>query len=447
MKDNVQYSENSHVSGWEDKMIVRSKMRESSQAGSVLIFIIVAMTIVAIMGAAIMSLTSSSTFSGLFINNRHNAYYLAQAGRNYATMTILNAYNSADVAVITALNGQTFTLPDGNKFYLTTKKESAGITTVESTGIANPGTATETKQKIVFTVRDPTVISGAASTGIFKLSGGAVIDGYSSVGGHVYNEAEDKTKNLAVIRTNTCTTGGVSLTASSVVYGKAYCGATCAAADPCDALGGIFVCYSGSTIKLGTALSETNYPTPVLSIPAGGELKTIIGSEDSLQNKVTNIGVAGTVTKYRARNDSGGTELHVNNSIINIYGDVTLIVDYQLYMTNGAKIVLHDNATLVLWINELLSASGSSTLNIRADGVTPGEPPNLLIKGIEVTTLTFNNTGRIYCSIYAPGADLNVDGTSEVFGSFYARNISLNNGAKLHCDMALSEGADQYGGY
>ena len=442
MKDNVQYSENSHVSGWEDKMIVQSKMRENSQAGSVLIFIIVAMTIVAIMGTAIMSLTSSSTFSGLFINNRHKAYYLAQAGRNYATMTILNAYNSADIAVITALNGQIFTLPDGNKFYLTTKKESAGITTVESTGIANPGTATETKQKIVFTVRDPTVINGAASVGTFTLNSDSIIDGYDSTV-RPYNATLDRPLNLAVIQTNSIANNAVTLN-RGIIYGKAYCGEGCTMPDFCDGTG-VFICWSGSTINSGTFAAEKNNPAPVLALPTGGELKTIIGSASSIQHQTTDIGVAGTVTKYRARNDSGGTALSVNNSTINIYGDVTLIVDSSLTFINASKIVIQPNSTLVLWINTLLNAGGTSKLNVDVLG-NPGAPPNMLIKGISMTELNFVQDSRTYCSIYAPGSYVRIDNTSELWGSIYAGSISLNGG-KLHCDMALSESKATYGGY
>jgi len=419
-------------------------MRESSQAGSVLIFIIVAMTIVAIMGTAIMSLTSSSTFSGLFINNRHKAYYLAQAGRNYATMTILNAYNSADIAVITALNGQIFTLPDGNKFYLTTKKESAGITTVESTGIANPGTALETKQKIVFTVRDPTVINGAASVGTFTLNSDSFIDGYdSSDGADALYHIDDRAKNLAIVQTNSLAAGTVTLN-RGIIYGKAYCGMGCVA-DPCDSAGGIFVCYSGSVINLGTFAAEKNNPTPVLELPIGGTNILIAGSESSTPFPPIDIGSDGTVTKLRARNGSGGLDLTVNNSTINIYGDVTLIVDGSLTFINASNIVIQPNSTLVLWINTKLEAGGISKLNVDALG-NAGAPPNLLIKGIEMTRLNFVKDSRTYCSIYAPGAEVNVDNTSEVFGSFYAKDINMNGG-KLHCDMAFSETKGTFGGY
>src|SRR5665647_457530 len=228
MKNTVQYNGNSHIPGGKDKMIAQWKRRKNRQAGAAIIVIIVAMTIVAIMGTAMLSLFTSSTISELFINNRHKAFYLAQAGRNYATLTILNAYNSADISIITGLNGQTFTL-DGNQFYLSTNKQSAGITVVESTGIVNPGTALETKQKIAFTVRAPTVITGAASVGAFTLNSQSFIDGYDSTGGHVYDQAVDRPKNLGIVQTNSLSHGAFTLNKSDVIYGAAYCGVGCVA--------------------------------------------------------------------------------------------------------------------------------------------------------------------------------------------------------------------------
>ena len=159
--------------------MVKSKMRKNRQAGSVLIFIIVAMTIVAIMGAAIKSLTSSSTFSGLFINNKNKAYYLAQAGKNYATMTILNAYNSADVEVIITLNGQIFTLPDGNQFYLTTKKRMPELPLLNPQELPIRVRSWKRSKNRIYSQR-PTVINGAASVGTFTLNSDSFIDGYDS---------------------------------------------------------------------------------------------------------------------------------------------------------------------------------------------------------------------------------------------------------------------------
>jgi len=103
-------------------------MREKREAGAAIVVIIVAMTIVAILGAGMLGLFSSSIFSELFINNREKAFYLAQSGRNYASMIINNLPAGDRKAIDKALNGDlddgtrgngtTYTLSDDNKFHL-----------------------------------------------------------------------------------------------------------------------------------------------------------------------------------------------------------------------------------------------------------------------------------------------------------------------------------------
>jgi hypothetical protein len=414
-------------------MIAQWKSWKNRQAGAAIVVIIAAMTIVAIMGAAMQSLFSSSTFSELFINNRNKAYYLAQAGRNYAALTILNAYSAGDMAAITDLNGQTFTL-DGNQFYLSTNIQSAGITVVESTGIANPDTALETKQKMAFTVRDPTLVEGAASVGNVTLNSGSFIDGYDSTGGHIYNAAVDQPQNLAIIQTNSMAAGAVTLNHSSVIWGKAYCGVGCPMPDFCDGTG-VFVCNSGSTIKSGTAAATKNYdPTP-LTLPSlvGVPVQTINLNDT---DPPTNINAG----KYEARDPSNSTNILMNGSIINISGLVTLIVNGTLTMIRGSTININPGGILILWIKTSLSVGGDSRINYQ------GQPPNVLIKGIALTTLDFVNQSKTYCSIYAPGSIVSLNNTTEMFGSIYAGTINLNGGT-FHCDMALAQSAGTYVGY
>jgi len=88
------------------------------QTGAALVIIIVSMTLVAILGAAMLYLTASSNFSEVFINNREKAYYLAQAGKTYATMIISQQNNAGHPELIDGLlRNKTFTVSEG-EFYL-----------------------------------------------------------------------------------------------------------------------------------------------------------------------------------------------------------------------------------------------------------------------------------------------------------------------------------------
>ncbi len=396
-------------------------MHTSDTKGQVILFMIVTMTIAAILGAGMVYLFSSSTSSGLLIHNRHKAYYLAEAGRQYATMIIDKANFDADLQTIMNLDKQTFTVDDGQQFYLTTKIVKAGVTLVESTGIANSNTFWETKQKIAFTVKDKTLIEGVAAIGNISLNSGSFIDGYdSSVAPYVFNPNGLK----AIVQTNSISAGAIELNGTNkdpcIIYGTALCGVGCDTDVAIET-------NRFALIKGERKPATKNYAAPVLTIPTGGTNITLLGA--SGQN--TDIT---TTDKYRARSVTGSTDVVLNDATLTIKAGqiVTLIIDGSLTLYNSSQIILESNAILILWVKTKLEVGGTSKVNYQQS------PTNVLIKGIAMTELAFVNNSRTYCAIYAPGSNLKIDRTSEIFGSVFAGNIGLYGG-NLHLDMAFSQ--------
>jgi len=84
----------------------------SDQKGSILIGLIITMVVFGILGAAMVSLFSSSTMSQIGGNHSQRAYYLAESGFNYAASEFLNAGSeAAKDNTLEALNTQkTFAL-------------------------------------------------------------------------------------------------------------------------------------------------------------------------------------------------------------------------------------------------------------------------------------------------------------------------------------------------
>jgi hypothetical protein len=113
---------------------------------------------------------------------------MAQAGRNYATMRIIDATlegkddnNDGVPDDIPALDGQTFNLLDNNKFHLRIDTSNYDERTfVECTGIVNEGTALEAKQKIAFTIESIKFSQDVFSVTEIYLNSGAIIDSYNS---------------------------------------------------------------------------------------------------------------------------------------------------------------------------------------------------------------------------------------------------------------------------
>jgi hypothetical protein len=107
-------------------------MYNLNQKGSILIILIITITMLSVLSAGILSMTITSTFSELNVNNSNRAKYLAEAGIRYAKLN-----NLPDPT------NETYILSDGNKFHVLI----AG-TTLESTGIVNEDTSLEARWKI-----------------------------------------------------------------------------------------------------------------------------------------------------------------------------------------------------------------------------------------------------------------------------------------------------------
>ncbi|MFH1080774.1 MAG: hypothetical protein V1766_11060 [Pseudomonadota bacterium] len=109
-------------------------MKQFNKKGNVLLFVVVAMTIISVLGTGIYFLTTTSTFSGLEANAQNRAYQLAVAGRDYAL-----ARNEPNM-------DRYFTMANGDKFHLVISGD-----TITSTGIVKEGTPYEAKRTITLT--------------------------------------------------------------------------------------------------------------------------------------------------------------------------------------------------------------------------------------------------------------------------------------------------------
>lgn len=116
------------------------------ERGSALVSLIIAMTIIASLGAAMLSSSSSAVFTQIGSIDSSRAYYLAEGGRLYAMNFIQDDIdtdtNSPTSTAI--LNNKTFTLGGGAGQFKTTLSvntdSSPHLFTLGVTGIPNSGT-------------------------------------------------------------------------------------------------------------------------------------------------------------------------------------------------------------------------------------------------------------------------------------------------------------------
>ncbi len=111
---------------------------KQDQQGSILIYLVVVIVVASALGAGIVSMTTTSTFTGLSYNPSDQARFLAQAGIDYIK-TKPQGFEGFDETVFSLENGE---------FELTVSK-TGGAYEITSIGRVHPGTSREASFKII----------------------------------------------------------------------------------------------------------------------------------------------------------------------------------------------------------------------------------------------------------------------------------------------------------
>ena len=115
------------------------KTPRNRRKGAVLVIVTISMVAAAAAGVAILSVSTSARFERIGMSSSSRAYYLAESGAEFV--------RSRDPQVRTNLVG-TNTLANGDQFAIRVWTNAQGWVVVQSTGIANPGTALEAQRQV-----------------------------------------------------------------------------------------------------------------------------------------------------------------------------------------------------------------------------------------------------------------------------------------------------------
>lgn len=152
------------------------------------------------------------------------------------------------------------------------------------------------------------------------------------------------------------------------------------------------------------------------------------------------LGTAGTATKWRM----AGLSLSGNQSLT-ILGDVTLV------FTTGAgseALSVTGNAIINVPVDSSLTIYTEGDVKIAGKGIGNAniQPISCRLWGTNqtVTGQTFQvaGNGTLSAVVYAPNADVTINGRGDIMGSVVARSITLDGNAVFHFDESLS----RYGG-
>ena len=207
--------------------------------------------------------------------------------------------------------------------------------------------------------------------------------------------------------------------------------ATGGAAPEVGANGSVLGADSPPDVQIDPARVSTDFSAdlPVLGAPLDGTPIVSVGAT---------LGTVGQATKWRCNSISLS-----GNETLNILGDVTLIltatVGSALDVTGNASIIIPEGSSLTLYAEADLKIAGKGLANANS------RPASCRLIGTSATSQSVHvaGNGALKAALYAPNADVQVNGNGDVMGAVVGRSVTFTGNAAFHYDESLAyEGED-----
>ncbi|MHC4395172.1 MAG: DUF7305 domain-containing protein [Planctomycetota bacterium] len=377
------------------------KFLQSKKTGSAIPLVLIAIVLLSVMGAGLISLGYQSRAYAIRTTSDIAARNAADAGLTKAIFQMneklkAKPWNGSTLPMVT---NESLTNCDGTLSYTVALND--GVYCVESIG-----TSGQRQKEINATLR----LSGPFEYAIFvdsyiNLENGAVIDWYN-------NEAGDE--NLR-IGTNSIEAGAISLKTGATVNGDIIVGEN---GNP-----DIVVDDLGATIT-GDIYASDSYELDLITLP---QYLQDLPSQGTISNSATIT----TSTKYDGINLASG-------GVITVDGEITLYITGDIILDNSASLDIADvnmnpDASLVLYLGGNLEGKYGSSINNRQ-----GDAKKFKIYGLDnCQNMRFKNSSSFYGVIYAPNAAVIFDNGADAFGSIVAKSFEQKNSAKFTYDESL----------
>ncbi|MHC4395173.1 MAG: DUF7305 domain-containing protein [Planctomycetota bacterium] len=381
-----------------------SNLLYSTRLGSAIPLVLIAVIILSVMGAGLISLGFQSRAYAIRTTSEIAARSAADAG------LIKAIYEMNQKLEVKPWSGST--LPATTDEQLLNCDSTFSYTIALNDGayyIESVGTSGQTQKTVTAALQ----LNGPFEYAIFTENGidlknSAVVDWFN-------NDADDESLQIG---TNSTEPDSIDLKNGVTINGDVVVGP-----------GGqpdIVIRDAGATITgdIYTA-SETYVLTPV-TVP---EYLQDMPSQGTISNNATITNSA----KY--------DEINLSNSrIITIDGDVALYIIGDVTLKNSAELrivdeVTNPDASLTLYLGGDVEVKNSGNINnITADS------RKLKMYGLNsCQSMALKNGSDFYGAIYAPNADVQMMNSADVFGAVVAKSFEQNNSATLNYDAALRD--------
>jgi hypothetical protein len=386
-----------------------------ARRGSALVMIMVLMIALAGLSAAMITLTNTSHVENRVSKQEIAAQAVAEAGIHLAYRSLAAGGNGA----IGSPNNQANY--DGANYYVTQTNGANSTVTLTSTAETRGGEST-----VALCLR-------LATTPLFRwaafgddgvhMDSNAFTDSYNSLNGTYAAQATNGSGSSlhAATEGDIGSNASILMEQNSKVFGDASPGAS-----------------NTATVMGNAQLSGTSTPATAPVEMAPIVLPAVAASGPLIVAKGASVTIGPGTVHY--------TSLVANTgSTINVVGPMTLICDSFQLRSNTKLLVNGTLGDVELYVvNDFLLNSNSM---MRSTTYAPQHlqisllSDNVIDPDIDVDfdpdNLTFDSNAKIYGTIYAPNATVEIDSNFELFGSLVAREVDLNSNCKIHFDEAL----------
>jgi hypothetical protein len=318
-------------------------------------------------------------------------------------------------------------LPDGSYFYVTNFDVSSFSPTIISAGyVRSPLRDKEYISRVVrlTTTNPPSVFSHAiAASGLVKLSGSAIVDGYSSAAGPY--SATNRNANGSVA-TDSQLQKAIDI-GSAHIYGQAVTGPGGSVSVANGSVGDL---NQSSGIQSGWTNDDMNVSFQDNAPPTGhfiAPMPTQVG--------ISNVTILSSNSSQDVYKVAGSLVSSSENRPIIVTGNATLWVTGDFIVNGTGYVYIAPGASLTLYVGGMGSISGGGVVN------GSGLPSNFSYNGLpSSTSLFYSGSGDFVGTINAPEASVRISGGASVFGAVICNTFTSSGGSGVHYDQALRGG-------
>lgn len=364
-----------------------------NQRGVVMAIALGVVTVFVTLGAAFLVRSLNESLIGSRSVDRHEAFYLAEAGLDQASINLRTPTDAADDLLTQTLSTGTFQIES-------TTELQPQVWRVISRGTSQ-GEVRRVEAVYQLTPQSAFQWSLFGSQQV-NVSGNAQTDSYDSRLGP-YSDPGNKAQN-GDVGTNATTPGGITVSGSIFIEGQVAVGPN--VPDPTSVVTGYTPAFITGNPKV---VSQSNpFPMPLVTVPAG-----LTCSDLTIQGNTT------TTLSPTGGPLGNGTYCYCN-----------------LTLSGGSTLTASGSVTV--YLTGQLVASGNSTVGI------PATPKDMLFlmdstAGALLQHGTLSGSTQFYGAVYGPQATITMSGNADVYGSIVGKQINVTGSATIHYDEGLAD--------